>query len=624
MNNYSLRSFIVHLIIGGLVFPFFQPFTVIAADEVPEIYLSTSAQVYTQGEAAVVIDSGATLLDTGSDLVTLIISITDFEGDETLAVDTGTGAILASNDGAGTLTLSGTGSVIEYQGLLQSITYENTDTNISTDTTRTISFQVMDEDLNFSAISTLDLSIVPLLSISTVDDDGTRFFVEGGPVIVDTNLLVTSSNGEIESARVEITNVQNSGNEKLSIHSYYYSGKGVTPSGNGTSLLTFSGTASSSTYQEILRNVMYEHTSNSPTYSPDRTVTMTVNDGITESEVSISTIGIESETYTAEVEIDDSTLTPGEDIDIEVVDGDGSTHSKIKDEVYVEVKNGSEEERVKLTETGVNTGVFRATLSAYDDEDCEDHDDYDHDDNGKLCTDKGDTIKVTYEDPVDEDGDEAEITATKVVAGSSSSSSTTTTTVKKEEEECTSSSAFPDTCDHSLAEYIEDLFDDGIVGGYADGEFKADNDVTRGQMATFVRRAFDLTSDTPGNCFSDVNETHTHYEDIILLCSLGITKGYADGTYRPDDPVKRDEVTKFVSLAMEKNGVIITDFDDHSFPDTPMENPFHEYISFLSTAEKDGIRVINGYKDGNFGPKDTITRGQMAKVISVSRAFVGM
>lgn len=46
--------------------------------------------------------------------------------------------------------------------------------------------------------------------------------------------------------------------------------------------------------------------------------------------------------------------------------------------------------------------------------------------------------------------------------------------------------------------------------------------------------------------FSDVPATHTHYAGISFVEQKGITTGYADGTFRPDNSVTRGQMATFL------------------------------------------------------------------------------
>ena len=55
---------------------------------------------------------------------------------------------------------------------------------------------------------------------------------------------------------------------------------------------------------------------------------------------------------------------------------------------------------------------------------------------------------------------------------------------------------------HKNSGYIQSAVEAGIIKGYGDGTFKPNNKVTRGQMAAFLGRAFDLPASS--TTFKDV------------------------------------------------------------------------------------------------------------------------
>ena len=76
-----------------------------------------------------------------------------------------------------------------------------------------------------------------------------------------------------------------------------------------------------------------------------------------------------------------------------------------------------------------------------------------------------------------------------------------------------------------------------------------DRPVTRGQMATFFARAFDLAAGTPGR-FSDT-AGNVHTDSIDKLAAAGITAGCAQGRYCPDRPVTRAQMATFLARALK-------------------------------------------------------------------------
>jgi len=51
---------------------------------------------------------------------------------------------------------------------------------------------------------------------------------------------------------------------------------------------------------------------------------------------------------------------------------------------------------------------------------------------------------------------------------------------------------FTDISGHWAEAWIEELYDQGITGGYPDGTYRPENRVTRAEMAVFLVNAFNL------------------------------------------------------------------------------------------------------------------------------------
>ncbi|KXH81963.1 S-layer homology domain-containing protein [Sporosarcina sp. HYO08] len=105
--------------------------------------------------------------------------------------------------------------------------------------------------------------------------------------------------------------------------------------------------------------------------------------------------------------------------------------------------------------------------------------------------------------------------------------------------------------------YIASAVERGIISGFQDGTYRPSQPVTRGQMAIFLNRAFDM-ADEKTTSFKDVSPGMAAYQSIVNVTAEGIANGYADGTYRPNLPITRGQFSAFLARALEP-----------SFRDTP-------------------------------------------------------
>ncbi|QCU79032.1 peptidase [Citricoccus sp. SGAir0253] len=101
---------------------------------------------------------------------------------------------------------------------------------------------------------------------------------------------------------------------------------------------------------------------------------------------------------------------------------------------------------------------------------------------------------------------------------------------------------------HPFATAISWAATEGITTGYRDGTFRPEREVTRAEFASFLHRAIEPTSLGEQDAeFSDVSTSSTHYEAITWMASEGITRGYKDGTFRPNAPITRGEAAAFMA-----------------------------------------------------------------------------
>ncbi len=95
----------------------------------------------------------------------------------------------------------------------------------------------------------------------------------------------------------------------------------------------------------------------------------------------------------------------------------------------------------------------------------------------------------------------------------------------------------------------------------------------------------------------------TRYEEPIqILQALDIMNGDGDGKFRPDDTIKRSEVTKMAVLAMGLGDAAESAKGTSQFPDVPTDHWANGYIN-VATAQK----LVVGYDTGYFLPDKEIT-----------------
>jgi len=169
----------------------------------------------------------------------------------------------------------------------------------------------------------------------------------------------------------------------------------------------------------------------------------------------------------------------------------------------------------------------------------------------------------------------------------------------------------------------------GIVSGYADGTFRPNNLVTRGQLAKVVSNAGGFQEDPGAQIYEDVPPSHPFYQWIQRLSRRSYIGGYPCGGpgepcvtsrpyFRPVANATRSQTAKIVASAANYNEPPA----GQTFEDVPPSHPFYQWIQRLAARG-----IMGGYTCGGpgepcvnnrpyFRPNNLVTRGQSAKIVA--------
>ena len=154
--------------------------------------------------------------------------------------------------------MSGTASVANYQNALRSVTFSALNGN-PVFTTKVISFQISDSQAS-SNIVTRNIVINPVPQLNTIEPYALNYVFGYGPEQITATLQITGSyNPTLTGATIQLQNMQTG--DLLQ----YTSVPGINGSYNATNgTLTFTGSGSLTTYQNLLQSVTYTTTSLNP------------------------------------------------------------------------------------------------------------------------------------------------------------------------------------------------------------------------------------------------------------------------------------------------------------------------------------------------------------------------
>lgn len=107
---------------------------------------------------------------------------------------------------------------------------------------------------------------------------------------------------------------------------------------------------------------------------------------------------------------------------------------------------------------------------------------------------------------------------------------------------------------HWARGYIQLAWELGIVAGYKDGNFRPDQVVNRGEIAVMLLRALNyIGSEKEVISFKDGLPLWAE-SDILQAAKMGLVSGFEDGTFRAQEPVTRSQAAVFINRLLDERG----------------------------------------------------------------------
>lgn len=118
---------------------------------------------------------------------------------------------------------------------------------------------------------------------------------------------------------------------------------------------------------------------------------------------------------------------------------------------------------------------------------------------------------------------------------------------------------YSDIRNHWAAADIRQLASKFVIDGQTVSSFVPGKNITRAEFAVFIARALGLTGDRSATAkFSDVAPNTATGVYIEAATRAGIITGHTDGTFKPNDPITREQMALMMIRAMEHTGNPVT------------------------------------------------------------------
>ncbi|QJD81945.1 S-layer homology domain-containing protein [Cohnella herbarum] len=174
---------------------------------------------------------------------------------------------------------------------------------------------------------------------------------------------------------------------------------------------------------------------------------------------------------------------------------------------------------------------------------------------------------------------------------------------------------FSDLRGHWAKGNMELLASKLIVKGLSATEFGPGVSITRAEFTALLVRSLGLGAIASDRSFQDVNAKSWYFDDVQAAVKAGLVKGLADGTFRPDDLITREQMTVIMAAALRFVGKEPADADENKSLDRfTDEDKIHAWaLDSAAISVKAGM--ITGREDSTFAPTAFATRAEAGSML---------
>ena len=166
---------------------------------------------------------------------------------------------------------------------------------------------------------------------------------------------------------------------------------------------------------------------------------------------------------------------------------------------------------------------------------------------------------------------------------------------------------------HWAQKAIEELLASAAIGGYPDGSFKPEQNITRAEFTSILVKALKLNV-KDGKVFDDTAQ-HWAKEAIAAAAASGIVSGCSESIFAPDESITREQMAVMVVNAGQLAGL----GDNKIFADADQVSAWARKAVAVASAHS----IISGYPDNSFRPRANASRAEAAMVIAKSLKLAG-
>ena len=168
-----------------------------------------------------------------------------------------------------------------------------------------------------------------------------------------------------------------------------------------------------------------------------------------------------------------------------------------------------------------------------------------------------------------------------------------------------------DLPENEAAGSIMNMVARGILKGMDNGKFEGELPITRAMVATVLKRlSKDQRINNVSN-FTDVKDTDWFAEAVKWAQSQGLIKGYEDGTFKANNLVTRQELAVIIERFLKIHGITMEEIKELSYKDLDTL-PAWSKDAIIAMAK---IGLAEGQTEEMYNPASQFTREELAVML---------
>ncbi|MFW5436306.1 S-layer homology domain-containing protein [Paenibacillus apiarius] len=166
--------------------------------------------------------------------------------------------------------------------------------------------------------------------------------------------------------------------------------------------------------------------------------------------------------------------------------------------------------------------------------------------------------------------------------------------------------SFTDISGHWAEKTIENMAAEGMIQGFQNGAFQPNGAMKRAELVKVINQLFGF-QEIGSVLAADVTPNDWFHTEVGKALGAGYITGYADGTFKPGQPITRQEAAVMISHLLKLN----TADSGTAFTDTA-NSPEWSKGAIGAVAE---AGIMTGYKGNMFKPAAPVTRAEAVTIL---------